>query len=366
MDMKFERYHWRHYFGGVALVLLTLQLLTGVFLTLFYQPHLKEAYDSVRYLYNHFPTGAVIRDGHRWIALFLMVAMIIHSIRSLFRRDFNNPDGTVLWVTGSMLILPLLAFLATGFILPWEWRAYWFMEMIPNIFQHLPVVGPTVKQFLLDAFTMNRAFVAHVVILPFITFILVDYHILAKTRKKKRGLLGYLLRHSLLALPFFIAIGYLVATLPMPTQDPDIIPMPLEGTDIPTVEWFLLVFWLPFLHFKSSVAPLFGLYLPIAVFLLLAALPFYMKARREGAPEDRGWKVFFATTGTVATVVILFGLMFVGTRASPTMGCNSCHNTMLGVRMGIPPESFKDHNIVPLLDDEEWMTLHWFYPQRVW
>ncbi len=364
--MKLEKYHWRHFFGGVAFVLLVLQLLTGVFLTLFYQPHLKEAYDSVRWLYNEFPTGAYIRDGHRWIAMFLMITVIIHSIRSLYRKDFHNPDGKVLWVTGALLLLPLLAFLATGFILPWEWRAYWYMEMIPNMFQHIPLAGPTIKQFLLDAFTMNRAFVAHVVILPFLTFILVDYHILTKTRKKKRGLLGYLMRHSLLALPFFIAIGYLVATIPTPTQDPEIIPMPLEGTDIPTVDWFLLVFWIPLLHFKANIAPIFGLYLPIAVFVILALLPFYLKAKKREPGEERKFGKTIVASGTILTVAALFGLMFMGTRVSPTLGCNSCHNTMLGMRMGVPPDAFKDHKIVPLLEDEEWMTLHWFYPQRMW
>ena len=364
--MKFEKYHWRHFFGGVAFVLLVTQLLSGLFLTLFYQPHLKEAYDSVRYLYNHFPTGALIRDSHRWIALFLMVTVVVHSIRSLFRKDFQNPDGKILWLTGSLLLLPLLGFLATGFILPWEWRAYWFMEMIPNMLQHVPVAGPSIKQFLLDAFTMNRAFVAHVVILPMLTLILVDFHIFSKARKRKRGLSGYLLRHSLLTLPFFIAIGYLVATLPMPTQDPEIIPMPLDGTDIPTVEWFLLVFWLPFMHFKNVVAPLLGLYLPILVFVILTLLPFYLKGKKREANEERKFGKIITVSGTVITVVALFSLMFMGTRVSPTLGCNSCHNTMLGIRMGIPPEAFKDHNVVPLLDNEEWMTMHWFYPQKMW
>jgi hypothetical protein len=54
------------------------------------------------------------------------------------------------------------------------------------------------------------------------------------------------------------------------------------------------------------------------------------------------------------------------TRESPTLGCASCHNVSMGIRMGIPPEAFKDRNIVPLVDDNHWMVEHWFYPQVAW
>lgn len=365
--MNLGRYHWRHYFGGAAFVLLIWQFLTGLFLTLFYQPHLKEAYASVQYLYNHFPAGAMIRDGHRWIATFLLTIVIIHSVRSMIRKDFQNPDGTVLWLTGAMLLLPLLGFLATGFILPWEWRAYWFMEMIPNYLGHIPVMGPSLKLFFIDIFTMNRAFVAHVVFLPLVIIVLVDFHILSKTRKRKGGVLLYLARHTLLTLPLLMGIAYLAVNLPMPTQDPEIIPMPLDGTYIPAAEWFLLVFWLPFMYFEgTTIPPLVGFLFPVLLFLILAGLPFFMKRKKleENKTRFPGKIVAFGTVFLVVSV--LFGLMYQGNYRSPTMGCNACHNVMMGTRMGIPPEAFKDRKIVPLLNDETWMVKHWFIPQQMW
>lgn len=364
--MNFEKYHWRHFFGGTAFILLFAQIGTGIFLTLLYQPHLKEAYDTVRNLYNHFPFGAFIRDGHRWLAFFLMIAMILHSIRSLLRQDYLNSDGKILWLTGSLMILLLLGFLATGFILPWEWRAYWFMEMTPNLLSHLPWVGPTVKNSLIELFTMNRAFVAHVVILPFLLLIGMDYHILNKMRKKKGGILRYLWQHGLLTLPIFIAVIVLAIQLPMPTQDPDILPDPLEGMFIPTVEWFLLVFWLPFMHFQGIMAPLLGFYLPVALFILLTFLPFYVRSRILPPNQPNALAKTLAASIVIAVSIGLFGLLYAGSYRSPTLGCNACHNVALGIRMGIPPEAYKDHNIVPVLDNEEWMVLHWFFPQRVW
>ena len=61
-----------------------------------------------------------------------------------------------------------------------------------------------------------------------------------------------------------------------------------------------------------------------------------------------------------------FGVLYVETHESPTLGCNSCHNISMGIRMGVPPKAFKDRNIIPLVDDNRWMVEHWFYPQVAW
>jgi quinol-cytochrome oxidoreductase complex cytochrome b subunit len=385
--MKIERYHWRHFFGGLALVFLVLQLMSGIFLIFFYRPDLSEAYASVRYLYQHMPVGAWLRDTHRWIALFLFVAIIIHLTRSLLRKEFLNYKRRTIWLTGSLLLLPMLGFLVTGFILPWEWKGYWFMEMVPNYFGNLPYVGPPIKEFLISVFTLNRAFVVHILLLPVITLVLIDIHTLSILRRKKGGIRRYLLKHSLFTLPFFIIITLLAIYLPMPTQDPEIIPMPLEGAFIPAPEWFILFLMVPFMHFEGFMATFLGLYLPLVVFILLAALPYYLKSRTKQSKisphisnrlfeKSRHFlgnilKVRYAAkvtafVGVFIAVITLLTPLYVTTHKSPTLGCNSCHNISMGTRMGVPPQAFKDRNIVPLLDDNEWMVKHWFYPQVTW
>ncbi len=385
--MNIKRYHWRHFFGGVGLVFLVLQFLSGVFLIFFYRPDLSEAYASVQYLYQHMPIGAWLRDTHRWLALFLFVSIIIHLIRSLLRKEFLNYKRRTIWLTGSLLLLPMLAFLVTGFILPWEWKGYWFMEMIPNYFGSLPYVGPPIKEFLISVFSLNRAFVVHILLLPVITLVLIDIHTLSVVRKKKGGIPRYLLKHSMLTLPFFIIITLLAIYIPMPTQDPEIIPMPLEGAFIPAPEWFILFLLVPFMHFKGFMATFLGLYLPLVFFILLAALPYYLKNRtnKSKIPPHSSNRLFdkakhlfgitfkagFATRaiaflGVFIVVISLLSPLYMSTYESPTLGCNSCHNTSMGMRMGVPPKAFKDRNIVPLLDDNEWMVEHWFYPQVTW
>jgi len=385
--MNIERYHWRHFFGGLALVFLVLQFLSGIFLTFFYRPDLDEAYASVRYLYQHMPIGAWLRDTHRWLAFLLFVALVVHIARSLLRKEFSNYKRRTVWLTGALFILPMLGFLVTGFILPWEWKGYWFMEMVPNYFGSLPYVGPPIKEFLIDAFTMNRAFVVHILILPVISLILLDIHALCRIRKRRGGIPGYLLRHGLLTIPFFIIVTLLAIYVPMPTQDPEIIPMPLEGAFIPTPEWFVLFLLAPFMNFKGFMATFLGFYLPLVIFLLLATLPYLLKNRaRQGkiSPHVSNQlydiakhlfgivsKARFATRaiaflGVSVVVISLLSPVYVVNYKSPTFGCNSCHNISMGMRMGMPPKAFKNRDIVPLLDDNKWMVKHWYYPQVTW
>jgi len=389
--MKIKQSHWHHFFGGIALLLLIIQVLSGSVLTLFYLPDLKEAYGSVQYLYNELGTIAWIRDTHRWASLFLFVAVIMHFIRSFLRKDYLNRDSKTLWLTGILLFLPMLGFLLTGLILPWEWRGYWFMEMVPNYAYEIPVIGPAVSQFLLDTFTLNRTLVVHICILPAITLVLMGIHTFTRVIKRKGGLTLYVIEHLPFALPFLLAIAVLAYVLPMPSQDPVIVPMPLEGENIPTAEWFILLFYVPYLYYKGFMATLFGFYIPFILFLVLAIFPYFLKARtrrdvEKPQPETHpvsgicaklcapirralGAKLYTRTVGVLAVSLValaLFGPLFAVSHKSPTMGCNSCHNPSMGDRLGLPPPSFKDRVKNPTLKDNTFMVGHWFYPQVIW
>ncbi len=384
--MKIQRFHWRHYFGGTALVLLVAQLLTGVFLTLFYQSSLEEAYASVQFLYREFSEAAWLRDSHRWIAFLLFATIVAHMVRSLLRREFLARANRTVWLTGCLLLLPLLAILVTGLILPWEWKGYWFMEMVPNYLGSIPIVGPALKAAVIEAFTVPRNFVAHVVILPAICIVLIDIHAFSKMRRKKRGIPGYLLKQGLITVPILIAIVVLATLIPMPTEDPEIIPMPLEGTDIPAPEWFALILLVPYMYFKGAMGPVLGILVPGVLFLALTLLPYFFRNRPDGANQPRpggfsSWLLRRAgkaprVNGLAVTVIAvlsvslvvagLLGSLYAGTHVSPTLGCNSCHNTGMGTRMGIPPKAFKRRETLPILDDSQWMVEHWFYPQVVW
>lgn len=360
-------------------------------MTLFYLPHLNEAYASVQYIYNELSAVAWIRDTHRWAALFLFIAVIMHFIRSFMRKDYLIRESKTLWLTGVLLYLPLLGFLFTGVILPWEWRGYWFMEMIPNYANEIPLIGPSLSNFLIDTFTLTRALVVHIIILPAITLVLIDIHSITRIKKRAGGLSQYLIEHTPLTLPFLLAIAVLAYGLPMPSQDPAIIPMPLEGENIPTAEWFILVFYVPYLYFKGFTATLFGFYIPLAIFLVLAIFPYYLRARKSNKPAPHeshaadkndvfakimapfrralGAKAYAKTLAFLTVFLVamtIFGPFYAVSYKSPTYGCNSCHNVTMGERLGLPPATFKDRIKNPNLKDNTFMVEHWFYPQVVW
>jgi len=391
--MKIKQYHWHHFFGGVALLLLIIQVFSGSVLTMFYDPHLNEAYASVKHIYNEHSVVAWTRDTHRWAALFLMVAVTMHFIRSFLRKDYLNRDSKTLWLTGLLLYLPMLGFLFTGVILPWEWRGYWFMEMVPNYAGEIPLIGPSLSDFLISAFTLNRTLIVHVCILPAITLVLIGIHTFTRLIKRAGGLTLYVLEHSLLTIPLLLAIAVLAYAVPMPSQDPEIIPMPLEGENIPTAEWFILIFYVPYLYFKGFMATLFAFYIPVFIFLVLAIFPYYLRARRgKGskttqhqtpsvekigvfakimAPIQRvlGARKYAKTLGFLSVFLVsmaLFGPLYAVSHKSPTMGCNSCHNLSSGIRLGLPPATFKDRVMNPTLKDNTFMVGHWFYPQVIW
>lgn len=385
--MKIERIHWRNYFGGLALVFLFVEGVTGILLSLFYEPTLDGAYDSIKVLYRGFPAiGAWIRDSHRWSALLLFCAILVHVLRSLVRRDFLVATKRIrtLWVAGVLLIAALGLLLLTGFVLPWEWKAYWTMEMISNYFGAIPLVGSAFEEFLVGIFTLSRNFVAHVVILPVVALFLLDMHLVG-ARRRTGGVSAYLFKHSLLSLPFLAAAAAVAILVPMPTSDPIVVPSQFEGEGIPAPEWMFLILVAPYLGLGENAAFAWGFLLP-AVFLVgLVILPYHAgKERRRTKTEDhakaavssisKGRLAGLARSGKVRGVGVVvavaglamaaFGGLYSQVHVAPVMGCSSCHNVARGNRMGKPPSFFKDRTAIPHNDDPEWLVKHYYFPQK--
>lgn len=362
-----ESVNFRHYFGGMAFLLLFVQLSTGIFMTMYYQPQLEKAYGSVQTINNVIYGGRLIRNMHRWSAVLLILGTMIHLVRSLVRKDFLQEKKRFLWLTGFLLFFIVIGFIVTGLVLPWEWKGYWFMEMVSNYFGTTYLIGGRLMQLLIDVFTIPRNYILHILILPLLSILLIDLHFLMNLRKK--GIGSYLLKHASISMPFFVAIIILAKLLPIPSEDPDIIPLPLEGKFIPGPEWFYVVILLPIMYLKGFMAPLFGVYIPFTLFTLLAFLPYYLRgkavtaaASTKKAVSSKGFKAGLV----IAITIIIFGLIFYGSYESPIYGCNACHNTYRGIRMGVPPPTFKDRKINPILSDREWMMRHWYYPDVTW
>lgn len=365
---KPEKANWKHYFGSFGLLLLVLQFITGIILTIFYEPTYQTAYKSVQYLTNQVWGGSLSRNLHRWIAVGLFAGIIVHTVRCTLRKDFMNPSKKVGWMTGVLLVWPTFLLLYTGLILPWEWKGYWFLEMIPTYAATIPVMGPDFKAFFMRTFTLPRYLVVHILVLPVIAFILVDYHFLSKLRR--RGIFRHMLKHTVAALPFIAALAVLSIYITIPSNDPIDIPLPLEGAYIPAVESLALIILVPFLYFKGLPVLLLAVVIPAVLFFAVAFMPYYLKGKIEKEDDNPGKKISVKMNivkGLIVTVIvsIFLGLIYLGTYNSPTLGCNSCHNVSRGIRMGVPPDTFKNRQTLPNLDDDQWMMGHWFYPDEI-
>ena len=161
-----------HCFGGLTFFTFILQVATGIVMTFFYVPTPDHARDSVAYFQTEVPFGTFIRNLHRWGA-YLMVALVVaHMLRVLVHGAYRRPRE-LNWVIGSMLLMMTLGFGFTGYLLPWDQKAYWATNVGINIASVVPVLGPYIGDFLrggpeLGALTLSRFYALHVFVLPII------------------------------------------------------------------------------------------------------------------------------------------------------------------------------------------------------
>jgi len=366
--MKPKKINYRHYFGGAALLLIISQALTGLYMIFYYEPALRETYRTVQYFNNETFLGAFTRNLHRYGAFLLVAAAFIHLFRGYLRRDYQGGRKWN-WITGVVLFMLMIAFAITGSILPWEWKGYWMMEMFNNWLRTFPVVGEKLYTFYMTSYTPTRNFVIHDIVLPVITFILLEIHCLS--RLKKRGFKDYLIRQLVAAIPLVVAMVALSVIFPVPTQDPEIIPFPMEGLFVPAPEWYFVSFLLPFWYFPPREWAFYLFWTPLIIYVILFALPFINRKKPKSqranvsAKRSRIMGAAYVGAGSLVFALLVSGL-FWGSSESPWMGCNCCHNRAMGDRMGIPPVTYKDTERNPLLLDNRWMIRHWYEPQVVW
>jgi len=170
---------WRHAFGGITWMLFMILVVTGVLLSFYYRPSPQEAYPSIQYIVSEAPMGWLVRDLHVWSANLIVVFVLAHMARVFFAASYKPPRETN-WLVGLILLFIVLAFGATGYLLPWDQWAYWTVSEVMDTAGSAPVVGWFVGLLRGDAqvsgATLSRFFAWHVVILPWAAFALIVFH----------------------------------------------------------------------------------------------------------------------------------------------------------------------------------------------
>jgi quinol-cytochrome oxidoreductase complex cytochrome b subunit len=183
---KIPKVNWLYTLGSATLFVATLQIATGILLTIYYVPTPDHAYDSVQFITSQVPAGWFIRGLHHWGASAMVVLVILHMLRVIFYGAYKFPRE-VTWFSGVFLLLIVIGFGFTGYLLPWDQRAYWATTVGTRIAGVAPFVGSIILQVMrggeeLTAVTLARFFGVHVWFLPaaLLTLILVHLYLVIR------------------------------------------------------------------------------------------------------------------------------------------------------------------------------------------
>jgi ubiquinol-cytochrome c reductase cytochrome b subunit len=361
---------WWYSLGAATLFVLSLQFLTGILLALNYGATPADAYDSVQYVANEVPFGWFIRGLHHWGAS-AMIALVVAHMASAFVLGGHRSPREATWLAGVVLLLVSLAFGFTGYLLPWDQKAYWATTVGTNMAGTVPLIGSALLSLArggteLGGATLTRFYALHVMILPAAVVIFVAVHIALVVyhgvsvppgiwsrmtgayqaryaRAKARGQRFWpevITEDLLLSLVvFLVLIGLtLFATVPLEDRAD-----PTDTAYIPRPEWYFLSLFQLLKLFPGTLEWVGAAVVPGATILLLLLAPFLSRgAERRPLKRPLGMATVgvLAVGGTVltawsvvttppATVVergaVLSSLQLRGKQLIGQEGCASCH-----------------------------------------
>ncbi|TMG75930.1 MAG: cytochrome bc complex cytochrome b subunit [Betaproteobacteria bacterium] len=178
-----KNFNFWYYFGSLALFVLVIQIVTGIFLTMNYKPDAAQAFASVEYIMREVPWGWWIRYMHSTGASFFFICVYLHMFRALLYGSYRKPRE-LLWIFGMLVFVCLMAEAFFGYLLPWGQMSYWGAQVIVNLFDAIPVIGPKLAiwirgDYVVSDATLNRFFAYHVIAVPLALLALVVAHLLA-------------------------------------------------------------------------------------------------------------------------------------------------------------------------------------------
>ena len=172
-----------YFFGSLALFVLVMQLVSGIFLTMHYKVGEATAFDSVEYIMREVPYGWLLRYLHSTGASAFFIVVYLHMFRAMLYGSYKAPRE-LLWLFGMVIYLALMAEAFMGYVLPWGNMSFWGAQVIVNLFGTIPVIGPGLVEWIRGDYgiadsTLNRFFSLHVVAVPLILLLMVMLHLVA-------------------------------------------------------------------------------------------------------------------------------------------------------------------------------------------
>ncbi|MEY4698993.1 MAG: hypothetical protein RIR85_413 [Pseudomonadota bacterium] len=178
-----KNFNFWYFFGSLAILVLAIQIITGIFLVMHYKPDAEKAFQSVEYIMREVPWGWLVRYLHSTGASMFFVGVYLHMFRGMIYGSYRKPRELV-WIFGCAIFLCLMAEAFMGYLLPWGQMSYWGAQVIVNLFAAIPLVGPDLSlwirgDYVVGDATLNRFFSFHVIAVPLVLIGLVAAHIIA-------------------------------------------------------------------------------------------------------------------------------------------------------------------------------------------
>ena len=178
-----KNFNFWYVFGSLSLLILVMQIVTGIFLTMHYKPDAALAFASVEYIMRDVPWGWLVRYMHSTGASAFFIVVYLHMFRGLIYGSYRKPRELI-WVFGCAIFLCLMAEAFMGYLLPWGQMSYWGAQVIVNLFAAVPFIGPDLAllirgDYVIGDATLNRFFAFHVIAVPLVLLGLVVAHIIA-------------------------------------------------------------------------------------------------------------------------------------------------------------------------------------------
>ncbi len=307
---------WWQTLGNLLLTLLVFQFTTGVALAMYYSPSPQSAYDSVKHITEGVTAGSLVRGLHIWGSTAIVVAMVMHTLRVFFWGSYKKPRELT-WVFGVLIFQVMLAFSFTGYLLPWDQKAYWATVVGTRIAGTIPVVGDMMMVLIrggneVGALTLTRFYAAHVMLLPASLMAFVGIHLYLVRR---HHIAGPVIPQKGKPQPFFPGQLFkdavvVVAGLAIIFALANAFPAGLEGRADPTgtefaprPEWYFLGLFELLKIMPAGWEMVATLIIPGAITIGMFALPWIDKSESRH-PAKRG---FVIVAGVF--VILLIGLM---------------------------------------------------------
>ena len=178
-----RNFNFWYFFGSLAMLVLVMQIVTGIFLTMHFKPDAANAFASVEYIMRDVEWGWLIRYLHSTGASAFFIVIYLHMYRGLLYGSYKAPRELI-WILGMVLYIALMAEAFMGYVLPWGQMSYWGAQVIISLFGSVPFIGPELLTWILGDYAvgdpaLNRFFALHVIALPLILVVLVFLHIVA-------------------------------------------------------------------------------------------------------------------------------------------------------------------------------------------